>query len=307
MSYPCQCTGPTGNGIQYSYTDSVGNLVFVYTNNFSNTVGNILGPTGSTGPTGMTGADGNGIASIHMDSGRNLVMTMTRGNVITVDGYGGGAGSGDPASSAILHFGPNAPPSLPVWPDDTLPIPILPPLMGDAYVDTSTGQVYTFNFIDSAWIPVGVKYRGTGVVIHAAPSSAHQLYATDIQTNITTTSAVTKYTMYSGTSDPRPAGVYWPPSLNSTYFVCNEKGVYDVSVGIDYNDFTRLVTGEIVAYVLDASNNYTRQKCTAGSTSTVILDVGYKIVVYTLSNDLDNLFSFDTSSASAFFEVSRRY
>lgn len=307
MSYSCLCTGPTGNGIKFSYLDSGGNLVFVYDNNFSNTVGSVLGPTGNTGPTGAAGPVGNGIESISMDSSRNLVMTMTRGNVITVDGYGRGCGSGDPAGSAILHFGPNAPPALPVWPDYTTPIPILPPLTGDAYLDTTTGQVSTFNFIDSAWIPSGVKYRGTGVVIHVAPSSARQMYATDIQTNITTTSALTKYTMYSGTTDPKNTGVYWPPPLNSTYFVCNEKGVYDVSMGIDYNDFARLVTGDVVLYVLDASNNYTRQKCTAGSTSTIILDVGYKIVVYTLSGDLDNLFSFDVTSANAFFELSRRY
>lgn len=306
MSYSYPCTGPTGNGIQYSYVDSAGNLVFVYTNKFSNTVGKISGPTGCTGPTGTPGPDGNGIESIHMDSGRNLVMTMTRGNVIRVDGYGGRSSS-DPTSGASLHFGPTAPQSLPVWPDDTTPIPILPPLAGDAYLDTSTGQMYTFNFIDSAWFPAGVKYRGTGLVVHVAPSSARQLYATEIPSDAASTSAFTKYTVYSGTGDPRPAGMYWPPPLNSTYFVCNEKGVYTITLGVDYNDFTRLVTGEIVVYVLDASNNYTRQKCTAGSTSTVMLDVGYKIVVYTLSSDMDNLLTFDAASVKAFLELGKKY
>ena len=120
MSYTCQCTGPTGNGIKFSYLDSGGNLVFVYTNDFSNTVGKILGPTGPTGPTG---AVGNGIESISVDSSRNLVITMTNGNVESVSGYGiGSGGSTDPPSSALLHYGPNTPPpSMPVWPDDTVP------------------------------------------------------------------------------------------------------------------------------------------------------------------------------------------
>ena len=133
------------------------------------------------------------------------------------------------------------------------------------------------------------------------------MYATEIQTSVATTSAFTKYTSLSGTSDPKDVGAYWPPPLNTTYFVCNEKGVYTITVGINYNDFSRLVTGDVVLYVLDASNNYTRQKCTAGSTTTVVLDVGYKIVVYTLSSDMDNLFSFDATSANAFFEFNKKF
>ncbi len=65
------CTGPTGNGIKYSYIDSCGNLIFVYDNNFTNTVGSVLGPTGCTGFTGCTGATGptgNGIDFVYMDS-----------------------------------------------------------------------------------------------------------------------------------------------------------------------------------------------------------------------------------------------
>ena len=64
-------TGPTGNGIKYSYLDTCCNLVLVYDNNFTNTVGRVCGPTGPSGPSGPygpTGPTGNGIDFLYLDS-----------------------------------------------------------------------------------------------------------------------------------------------------------------------------------------------------------------------------------------------
>lgn len=70
------CTGP----IKYSYINGCGNLVFVYENNCVNTVGYVLGPTGSTGVTGSTGTTGptgNGIKYLYLDDCNEIVAVMT--------------------------------------------------------------------------------------------------------------------------------------------------------------------------------------------------------------------------------------
>lgn len=369
------CTGPTGNGIKYSYIDSCGNLIFVYDNNFTNTVGSVLGPTGYTGFTGCTGATGpvgNGIDFVYMDSCCNLVMVMTNGNILNVGnfccGCTGTTGSCD--TGVIIYYGPNVPPVTATWPANTTPVPLLPPLIGNVYCDITTGCFYIFD--GSMWetcpnqnslfygtgIPTGinwpvdtlptptsifptdgnvyvndvnggmylyktltntwdnfqsgsfVKYLATGMLTHFVPSTANQLYATEIQTDILTTGSFTKVLTISGTTINN-VGTYWPPPVNSTYFVCNVKGVYNLTFGFDYNESTPSTpvnTGNVVLYVLDSSNNYTNQMCAVGENTTVILGVDYKIVIYTMSsNTFDNLLTFDTINVDTFFEFTRKY
>ena len=51
-------TGPTGLGIEYIYTDDLGYLLYQRTDGYTGIAGNVMGPTGVTGPMGATGLPG---------------------------------------------------------------------------------------------------------------------------------------------------------------------------------------------------------------------------------------------------------
>ncbi len=377
----CQCTGPTGNGIKYSYLDSCGNLVLVYDNNFTNTVGNVLGPTGPTGPigdAGTTGPTGIGIEYIYLDSCCNINIVLTNGNTILAGNYSCNSScTGLTGCNGCIHYGTLSPTGTD-WPINTTPIPTTVPVTGDTYVNINTGCYFVFNGLE--WItcslseppvvnvdggiifygtdtpsndiwPVGtlpvpssnaiignvyanqdtgnlylyngtnwyniqsgdsVKYRSTIITTHIVPSSGVVGYAVQLSNDITLTTAFTKLTTGagSGTVDLIGPSAFWPPPVNSTYFVCNEAGVYNITCGFNYNEFLPLAplqnTGDVVFYILDSSNVYTNQLCTVGANATIILGVGYKIVVYTSTNS-NNLLTFDVVNNNAYTEFSRKY
>jgi hypothetical protein len=380
--YPCQCTGPTGNGIKYSYLDSCGNLVLVYDNNFTNTIGNIHGPTGPTGingAIGTTGPTGNGVDFVYLDSCCNLVMVMTNGNTINVGNYlCNNSCTGLTGCDSCIYYG-TVNPSGTDWPINTIPSSSSPPIVGNVYVNINTGCLYIFNGlqwvtcpttspptvnvnggiifygdttptndiwplstlpIPSANAVIGnvyanqdtgnlylyngtnwynfqggdfIKYRCTSMTIHIVPSSGIVGYATELTDDVTVTSSFTKLTTVSGsgTVDLVGPSLLWPPPINSTYFVCNEAGVYNLTCGFNYNQFVPYApsqnTGDVVFYVLDSTNTFTNQSCTVGSNTTIVLDVGSKIVVYTSTLNTNNLLTFDAINTNVYVEFARKY
>ena len=136
-------TGPTGNGIRYSFIDGCGKLVFVYDNNMQNTIGSVMGPTGVTGPTGATGPVGPSMQSIRTDDQSNLVVTLTDGSVMGVDNF--------LPPGCTVFYGISAPQDLTVWPLGIYPPPVTDmPQLGCIYINVNTGVLYSFN--GSEWV-----------------------------------------------------------------------------------------------------------------------------------------------------------
>lgn len=289
--FPCECTGPTGNGIQYSYIDSCGNLVLVYTNNFNNKVGNVLGPTGPTGATGTmgpTGPVGNGVEYMYMDGCCNLIAVMTNGSVVNVGTYC--CSTGPTGCNTCFYYGENTPVDS-SWPEGVVPTPTTEsPVLGNVYISTLTGCMYIFDGVN--WITctapptlplmntIQDDYTCTELNVGITPSQNECLYPIELTTD-TTTTTFNKYTTNEG-SDNNLVNVLWPPPKNSSYLSCVEEGIYTITSAIDYNGFIpQLNTNvEIVFYVLDTTNNFTNQTFTIGTTFSVYMKPDYKLIAY---------------------------
>lgn len=143
---PTGPTGPTGNGIRYAFIDSCNQLVFVYDDNMQNTIGNVMGPTGWTGPTGPTGAlgpTGVGIQLVYLDSCCNLIVVLTDGSTVNAGNYSScGGPTGAPSG---IYYG-YVTPSGSAWPSNITPTPTTSvPTAGSFYVNLNTGILYSFN------------------------------------------------------------------------------------------------------------------------------------------------------------------
>lgn len=383
MSNECICTGPTGNGIKYSYIDSCGRLVFVYDNNYTNTVGKIDGPTGSTGytgPKGPTGPSGVGIQLVYLDSCCNLIIVLTDGSTINAGNYSSCTDCGGPScTSSLIYYGYLAP-SGNTWPPNITPPPVNPvPTLGDFYVNVNTGCLYTFTgqswitcpsdpspvintsgdivfsgsdipfgstwpanitptpsqstpyvgnmyanttngslyLFNSSWNNIqsgnSVRLRTYQMTIHIAPSAGVEGYGVQLSNILINQPQFILNTTNVGTNTVQLVGVgaLWPPPINSTYFVCNEDGIFNISLAFNYNDFSPSApnqnTGDIVIYILDSFNNYTNQSYSPGIQGVARLGIGYKIVIYATSPSMNNILSFDVVNSSAFLEISRKF
>lgn len=288
--FPCQCTGPTGNGIQYSYIDSCGNLVLVYTNNFNNKVGNVLGPTGPTGATGTigpTGPVGNGVEYMYMDGCCNLIAVMTNGSVVNVGTYC--CTTGPTGCNQCFYYGENTPVDS-SWPEGVVPTPITEsPVLGNVYISTITGCMYIFDGINwitctspptlvSSQITYQDDYNCTELSVELTPSIDECLYPVEFITD-TLTNTFMKYTTNEG-GDTNNVNVLWPPPKKSSYLSCVEEGVYTITSAIDYNSFVphfNTNDTELIFYILDNNN---KQTFTVGTTFTVYMKLGYKLIAY---------------------------
>lgn len=156
-------TGPTGNGIKYSFIDSCHQLVFVYDDNYQSTLSSVLGPTGSSGPTGPTGpigASGIGIQLVYLDTCCNLIVVLSDGSTINAGNYASCGGSTGTSNSVYYGF---LPANGNVWPQGTSPPPTtsVPPL-GSVYVNLSNGILFSFNGV--SWIYTTSSGTGTPIV-----------------------------------------------------------------------------------------------------------------------------------------------
>lgn len=147
---PTGPTGPDGNGIQYSYIDQCGNLIFVYDNNYVDNAGPIptaTGPTGPIGTTGPTGPSGVGIDYISMNNCNQIVITLSNGTRITLDIS---SLTQDVVVPMLYYYGTENPTTA-GWPPNTTPTPTKDPKIGNVYINIRNG--YFFVFSDSQnWI-----------------------------------------------------------------------------------------------------------------------------------------------------------
>lgn len=288
--FPCQCTGPTGNGIQYSYIDSCGNLVLVYTNNFNNKVGNVLGPTGPTGATGTigpTGPVGNGVEYMYMDGCCNLIAVMTNGNVVNVGTYC--CSTGPTGCNTCFYYGENTPIDS-SWPEGVVPTPTTEsPVLGNVYISTITGCMYIFDGIN--WITC------TAPPTLVSPHIDSSYSCTELSVELTTTLDTCLYpveftidnesgnfikTTVDKGNNTNLVSIVWPPPKKTSYLNCIEEGVYTITSAIDYNSFIPSFNTndtELVFYVLDDNNNF-KQTFIVGTTFTVYMKLGYKLITY---------------------------
>lgn len=184
---PTGPTGPTGNGIRYAFIDSCNQLVFVYDNNFQNTIGNVLGPTGATGPTGPTGLlgpTGVGIQLVYLDSCCNLIVVLSDGSTINAGNYASCGGPTGTPSGIYYGF---VTPSSSYWPSGTTPTPTTSvPTLGSFYVNLNTGILYSFN--GTTWIHASTSSSGTYPIVN--PQGGILFYGPDT-----------------------PVGTIWPPNI----------------------------------------------------------------------------------------------
>jgi hypothetical protein len=71
----CTCvgiTGPSGTGVSGAYIDATGNLHLIYTDSTDQDLGNVVGPSGASGP---------GFSNAEINNG-NLEVTTTSGDII---------------------------------------------------------------------------------------------------------------------------------------------------------------------------------------------------------------------------------
>lgn len=295
--FPCQCTGPTGNGIKYGYIDACGNLNLVYDNDFVNTVGNVVGPTGYTGPIGIsgpTGPIGNGIEYMYLDGCCNLMAMLTNGTLITIGAY---------CCINSFYYGENIPSSS-EWPTNTYPTPSTNPILGNVYITTS-GCIYIFD--GSNWNtcnyspPTLINDSNFNISVYTNPSETTVLFPVDINGIIP--SSFEKNIIYEGDSYNSPNQL-WPPPLNSSYFICKEYGVYTIECGIDYSKFEpTIMCDDVIFYILNSDNNFTGQSIKAGTNSTIVMEEGYKIVVYLKGISNTNITSINEN---CFIEIKKR-
>ena len=162
---PTGPTGPTGNGIRYAFIDSCNQLVFVYDDNMQNTIGNVMGPTGWTGPTGPTGAigpTGIGIQLVYLDSCCNLIIVLTDGSTINAGNY---ASCGGPTGAPSGIYYGYVTPSGSAWPSNISPTPTTSvPTAGSFYVNLNTGILYSFNGTTWVTAPSGGSSGSTPIV-----------------------------------------------------------------------------------------------------------------------------------------------
>lgn len=350
-SGPEGSAGPTGVGVQLLYLDTCCNLIITMTDGTTINAGNYSVCSGSGSATGGTGATGaNTPSGIHygyiFPSGATWPIGTTpvpvnpvpmpgdfyadinTGCIYSFNGTSWllcaqGCCDGPSACPVInpagsVLFSGNESPTGSAWPTDIVPMPTgANPLVGNTYVNSYNGSMYMYK-PDSLWhnfqAGSAIKFQSNKMTVNIVPSTNSQGYPTLLGNVLVCEPAFTKMDTTAGPLTVSLAQCHselWPPPANSTVLVCNEPGVYDISIAFNDLEFAPSLpnqfTGDIVVYVLNELGQFTSQLCPRNTTTPVKLGYDYKLVTYTTTPSMNNILYATTSNSSAFFEVTRRF